>query len=80
MSNQPPETILATVNGQPHQCRRGQTLTELLADLGLRADHVAIELERRIVKPAEWSHTAIPEGAEIEIVHFVGGGRDAGGV
>jgi thiamine biosynthesis protein ThiS len=33
-----------------------------------------VELDRRIVKPADWEHTSIRDGAEIEIVHFVGGG------
>jgi len=35
---------------------------------------VAVELDRRIVKQAQWSGTVVEPGARIEIVHFVGGG------
>jgi thiamine biosynthesis protein ThiS len=74
VSNQSTDVVLATVNGQRHECARGETLTGLIEGLGLRGDRLAIELDRRIIRPAEWPSTEIRDGAEIEIVHFVGGG------
>jgi thiamine biosynthesis protein ThiS len=53
---------------------RGQTLLDLIHSLELKPERLAIELNRRIVKPAMWAGTEIPDGSEIEIVHFVGGG------
>jgi thiamine biosynthesis protein ThiS len=42
--------------------------------LQLDPERVAVELNRRIVKPPEWEKTRLSPGAELEIVHFVGGG------
>jgi thiamine biosynthesis protein ThiS len=66
--------VSATVNGQLRECARGETLSGLIRELGLREDRLAIEMDRRIVRPADWPHTEIRDGAEIEIVQFVGGG------
>ncbi len=52
----------------------GLTIVDLLAELGLRPDRVAVEMNRAIVKQPRWADTAIPPGAELEIVQFVGGG------
>jgi len=35
---------------------------------------LAVEVDRRIVKQAQWSDTVVEAGAQIEIVQFVGGG------
>jgi len=61
------------INGE-EQSRQAKTLEELIAELGLQADRVAVELNRRIVPRAEWSATALHDGDRLEIVHFVGGG------
>jgi thiamine biosynthesis protein ThiS len=56
------------------QIAEGETLLTLVERLGLKPDRLAIELDRKIVKPPVWATTEIPDGAEVEIVHFVGGG------
>ena len=66
--------IRATVNGEGREIASGQTLLGLVETLGLKPDRLAIELDRKIVKPALWASLEIRDGAEIEIVHFVGGG------
>jgi len=66
--------IRITLNGQILERPVGEKLLTLVQSLGLKPDRLAIELDRRIIKPAEWSSTEISEGAAIEIVHFVGGG------
>jgi len=53
---------------------QGITIVGLLADLGLRPDRVAVEMNRAIVKQPLWAETQLPPEAEIEIVQFVGGG------
>lgn len=62
------------VNGEPREAPTGATLTDLLREFGIDPARVAIELDRRIVKSADWPRTALSDGAEVEIVHFVGGG------
>jgi len=50
------------------------TLSQLVEILGMKADRVAVELNREIVPRDRWSETALGEGDRLEIVHFVGGG------
>ena len=50
------------------------TLLILLELLGVKADRVAIELNRDIVPRDRWAETQLKEGDRLEIVHFVGGG------
>jgi sulfur carrier protein len=51
------------------------TLEALIAELGMKGDRVAVELNREIVPRASWSVTALKDGDRLEIVHFVGGGK-----
>jgi thiamine biosynthesis protein ThiS len=62
------------VNGEPRIVAEGLTIVDLLAELGLRPDRVAVEMNRTIVKQPQWAETEVPPGAELEIVQFVGGG------
>jgi thiamine biosynthesis protein ThiS len=39
------------------------------------AQRVAVELNREIVRKAQWEEVAVEAGAEVEVVMFVGGGR-----
>ena len=66
--------IEIVVNGEARQVPQGTTITGLLAQLGIRPDRVAVELDRVIIKSSFWSETTLAPGAKIEIVHFVGGG------
>jgi thiamine biosynthesis protein ThiS len=63
------------VNGQKRSVRVGITIHELLAELGVAPERVAVELNREIVRRPRWATEPIHDGAEIEIVQFVGGGR-----
>jgi len=49
-------------------------LAELIEQLGIKQDRVAVELNRNIVPRVQWEQTALSQGDRIEIVHFVGGG------
>jgi sulfur carrier protein len=62
------------VNGEPQTTADGQTVLGLLRELQLDVARVAVELDRRIVKQPQWSETALRDGAQLEIVQFVGGG------
>jgi sulfur carrier protein len=50
------------------------TLASLVEVLGMKADRVAIELNREIVPRDRWAETNLAEGDRLEVVHFVGGG------
>ncbi len=62
------------LNGEPRSFPDGATLYDLVQALDLAPERVAIELNREIVKRDFWGSTAVENGAEIEIVMFVGGG------
>lgn len=50
------------------------SLAELIEQLGMKGDRVAVELNREIVARAQWPQTQLKDGDRLEIVHFVGGG------
>jgi thiamine biosynthesis protein ThiS len=54
------------------------TLAALVELLGMKADRVAVELNRDIVPRDRWAATALNDGDRLEIVHFVGGGSGGG--
>ena len=68
------QMIAVVVNGEPKQIPGNQSVIELLQWLQLDAGRVAIELNKSIVRKRDWETTAVPAGAQIEIVEFVGGG------
>lgn len=63
-----------SINGEVKQIPPGLSVSELLLHLGVKADRVAIEMNREIVRKRDWNTTSVPESARIEIVEFVGGG------
>ena len=62
------------INGQ-EQDLASATLAQLVEQLGMKQDRVAVELNRNIVPREQWPETHLAEGDQLEIVHFVGGGR-----
>jgi sulfur carrier protein len=70
----PAESIRIHINGEPHHLLAAQTVAALLAILDVPTERVAIELNKTIVRKREWESTLVGEGAQVEIVEFVGGG------
>jgi sulfur carrier protein len=50
------------------------TLSELIDQLGIKQDRVAVELNREIIPRERWSETRLKGEDRLEVVHFVGGG------
>ncbi|MEP6707934.1 MAG: sulfur carrier protein ThiS [Pyrinomonadaceae bacterium] len=65
------------INGEPRNVADESYLSDLVNELSLTPERVAIELNKEVVRRADWATTLITEGDRIEIVQFVGGGRDA---
>jgi thiamine biosynthesis protein ThiS len=63
-----------TINGEDREFSALQTLAELVGELGMKPDRVAVELNRELVRRDLWSRTKLSDGDKLEIVHFVGGG------
>lgn len=61
------------INGEKREVAAA-TLIQLIEQLGLKSDRVAIELNREIVPRDRWLQSPLKDGDQLEIVHFVGGG------
>ena len=68
--------LTITLNGQPRTFADLQdpVLDQLIYQLALKGDRVAVERNGQIIPRAEWSQTSIQDGDRLEVVHFVGGG------
>lgn len=62
------------INGEERELAEGLTLAALLEHLGMKADRVAVELNREIVRREAWAQTHLKDGDRLEVVQFVGGG------
>ncbi|MEQ1885323.1 MAG: sulfur carrier protein ThiS [Bryobacteraceae bacterium] len=69
------KTIEVVLNGERKRVPEGLTIPGLLAWMQIDPSRVAIELNRAIVRKPDWQAAKIREGAEVEVVWFVGGGK-----
>ena len=65
------------INGEKREVADGLQLDSLIKLLNLTPERIAIELNQKVVRRAEWSATVVSEEDRVEIVHFVGGGAGA---
>jgi thiamine biosynthesis protein ThiS len=63
------------LNGDPYELDAPASIADLLAKLHIDPRRVAVERNMIVIKRDRYGETAIGEGDEIEIVNFVGGGR-----
>ena len=63
------------INGEDKTYTAPLHLGELISQMGLKGDRVAVELNLQIVPRDQWQLTNLSDGDRLEIVHFVGGGR-----
>jgi sulfur carrier protein len=68
------KTIQVVLNGERRSVPAGLTVDRLLAFLEMNASRVAVELDRAIVRKSDWHAAEVRDGAQIEVVWFVGGG------
>jgi len=68
------QTIKIVVNGEMKAVPGGLSVLDLLHVLDIEPARVAVELNRSIVRRAQWAAAQVGENAQVEIVQFVGGG------
>ena len=70
------ETALIEIllNGEPYRIASESTLADLVRELKLAPERLAVEHNLTIAARAAWSTTQLRAGDRLEIVHFVGGG------
>jgi sulfur carrier protein len=70
-------SLTVVLNGQSRQfdaLSQPANLEQLIGELGLKGDRVAVEHNGEIVPRARWAETVLNAGDRLEVVHFVGGG------
>ena len=65
--------IELAVNGEAKKTA-SSTVEELLTELGLAGQAVAVEINRNVVPKKEHGQTALQPGDQVELVTLVGGG------
>ena len=62
------------VNGQPRNCRLGSTVGDLLRELEITTERVAVELNLEILDRKDFERRNLQQGDRVEILNFIGGG------
>jgi sulfur carrier protein len=65
------------INGEEKSVDKVSSVSDLLRELGLKADRVAVELNREIAARTSWDSIRLKDDDRLEIVQFVGGGCEA---
>lgn len=66
--------IEVSVNGETRRLPSGHSVAQVLEDLGISPERVAVEMNGTIVRRRDWQAAAVTGGSRMEIVEFVGGG------
>jgi len=62
------------LNGDLHEISDGTNLNELLNNLKIQKNKVAIEVNGEIVEKNKYPNLILKKDDKVEIVHFIGGG------
>jgi thiamine biosynthesis protein ThiS len=68
------QTISIQVNGEARNWRRGATVADLLRDLEITTERVAVEVNLEILDRAMFAQRTLKDGDRVEILSFIGGG------
>lgn len=70
-------SLTLVLNGQSRTfdaLEQSANVEQLVGELGLKGDRVAVEHNGEIVPRSTWTATTLSSGDRLEVVHFVGGG------
>jgi sulfur carrier protein len=66
--------VTLSVNGNVRQVPEGMTVASLLAELGVSPPGIAVAVNARVVRGADFASHALGEGDSVEIIRAVAGG------
>jgi len=67
-------SIQIQVNGEQRSCRADTTIGDLLRELDIQAERVAVELNLEIMDRKDFDDRRLKQGDRVEILSFIGGG------
>ena len=62
------------LNGDPYEINNGTNLNELLNNLKIEKNKVAVEVNGEIVEKNKYTNLILSKDDKVEIVQFIGGG------
>jgi thiamine biosynthesis protein ThiS len=62
------------VNGKTEETEEDISILEYLTEKGIAADHIVVELNKKIIKRETFQETKLSSGDRIEVLQLVGGG------
>lgn len=68
------ESIQIHVNGETRPWYLNGTVADLLRDLDIKTERVAVELNLEILDRAAFPQRSLKDGDRVEILSFIGGG------
>ena len=68
------EGLQIQLNGELRDCRSGSTVGDLLRELEIKTERVAVELNLEILDRKDFELRSLKQGDRIEILSFIGGG------
>ena len=68
------DALQIQVNGEPRDCRSGSTVGDLLRELEIKTEGVAVELNQEILDRKDFELRNLKQGDRVEILSFIGGG------
>jgi sulfur carrier protein len=67
-------TLQIRVNGEPRRAGEDVTVADLLRELDVRPDRVAVEVNLEILDRGDFERRRLRDGDRVEILSFIGGG------
>ena len=68
------EMIQIQVNGEQRDCPADASIGDLLRELAIKTERVAVELNLEILDRKDFDHRNLKQGDRVEILSFIGGG------
>ena len=65
------------LNGESRDVPEACSIAALLAELQIRGDRVAVEVNLNIVDRRTFEGTALRDGDRVEVIGFIGGGEES---
>ncbi len=66
--------MILIVNGESREFHKDICISELIVELGLKVNVMAVAVNMNIVKKDDWESFVLNENDKIEMLQFVGGG------
>ncbi|MBQ3948170.1 MAG: sulfur carrier protein ThiS [Ruminococcus sp.] len=64
---------MVKINGEQLE-KAGKSVSEVLVEMGISGQRVAVEINEEIVPKAKYDETILKDEDTVEVVRFVGGG------